>query len=78
MDCSLRDSSVEFSRQEYGGGLAFPSPGDLPNPGIKPRSSELQADSLPENRINLICGYHVTKVPTHSYLTAISSQCQIG
>ena len=28
--------SVEFSRQEYWSGLPFPSPGDLPNPGIKP------------------------------------------
>ena len=29
--------SMEFSRQEYWSGLPFPSPGDLPNPGIKPR-----------------------------------------
>ena len=36
-----------FSRPEYWSGLPFPSPGDLPNPGIKPRSPELQADSLP-------------------------------
>ena len=36
-----------FSRQEYWSGLPFPSPGDLPNPGIKPRSPALQADSLP-------------------------------
>ena len=39
--------SLEFSRQEYWSGLAFPSPGDLPNPGVKPRSPELQEDSLP-------------------------------
>ena len=40
--------SVEFSRQEYcWSGDPFPSPGDLPNPGIKPRSPALQADSLP-------------------------------
>ena len=39
--------SVEFSRQEYGIGLPFPTPGDLPNPGIEPRSPALQADSLP-------------------------------
>ena len=38
--------SVEFSRQEYWSGLPFPSPGDLPDPGIKPRSPALQADSL--------------------------------
>ena len=36
-----------FSRQEYWSGLPFPSPGDLPNPGIKPRSPAFQADSLP-------------------------------
>ena len=36
-----------FSRQEYWNGLPFPSPGDLPNPGIKPRSPTLQGDSLP-------------------------------
>ena len=39
--------SMEFSRQEYWSGLSFPSPGDLPNQGIKPRSPVLQADSLP-------------------------------
>ena len=38
--------SMGFSRQEYWSGLPFPSPGDLPNPGIKPRSPALQADSL--------------------------------
>ena len=37
----------EFSRPGYWGGLPFPSPGNLPNPGIKPRSPTLQADSLP-------------------------------
>ena len=36
-----------FSRQEYWSGLPFPTPGVLPNPGIKPRSPALQADSLP-------------------------------
>ena len=35
-----------LSRQEFWSGLPFPSPGDLPNPGIKPRSPALQADSL--------------------------------
>ena len=39
--------SMEFSRQEYWSGLPSPSPGDLPNPGIKPGSPTLQADSLP-------------------------------
>ena len=36
-----------FSRQEYWGELPFPSPGDLPDPGIKTRSPTMQADSLP-------------------------------
>ena len=39
--------SMKFYRQGYWSGLPFPSPGDLPNPGIKPRSPALQADSLP-------------------------------
>ena len=39
--------SMGFSRQEYWSGLPFPSPGDLPNPGIEARSPALQADSLP-------------------------------
>ena len=39
--------SMEFSRQEYWSGLPFPSPGDLPDPGIKPGCPALQADSLP-------------------------------
>ena len=37
---------VGFSRQEYWSGLPFSSPGDLPEPGIKPRSPALQADAL--------------------------------
>ena len=39
-------SSMGFSRHEYWSGFPFPSPGDLPNPGIKPRSPALQSDSL--------------------------------
>ena len=39
--------SMGFSRQEYWSGLPFPSPGDLPNPGIEPGSPTLQADALP-------------------------------
>ena len=38
---------MRFSRQEYWSGLPFPSPGDLPDPGIEPGSAALQADSLP-------------------------------
>ena len=36
--------SIEFSRQEYWSGLSFPSPGDLPNPGIEPGSPAMQVD----------------------------------
>ena len=39
--------SMGLSRQEYWSGLPFPSPGDLPNLGIEPRSPTLQADALP-------------------------------
>ena len=38
--------SMGFSRQEYWSGQPFPSPGDLPDPGVKPGSPALQADSL--------------------------------
>ena len=41
--------SMEFSRQEYWSGWPFPSPGDLPDPGIEPGSPALQADALPSN-----------------------------
>ena len=39
--------SMGFSRQEYWSGLPLPSPGDLPDSGIEPRSPTLQADALP-------------------------------
>ena len=39
--------SMRFSRQKHWSGLPFPSPRDLPDPGIEPGSPELQADSLP-------------------------------
>ena len=39
-------SFMGFSRQEHWSGLPFPSPGDLPDPGIEPRSPALQADIL--------------------------------
>ena len=47
--------SMEFSRKEYWSGLPFPSPEELPNPGIDPWSPAWQADSLPfELQGNLI------------------------
>ena len=47
VDCSLSGPlSMGFSRQEYWSGLPFSSPGNLPDPGIEPRSPTLQADAL--------------------------------
>ena len=43
VDCQA-PLSMEFSRQEYWSGLPFPSPEDLPDPGIEPGSPALQAD----------------------------------
>ena len=54
--------SVGFSGQEYWSGLPFPSPGDLPNPGIEPRFPALQADSL------------LTKLPGCEQSTGLSTQ----
>ena len=44
---SWTTQSTEFSRPEYWSGYLFPPPGDLPNPGIEPRSPTLWVDSLP-------------------------------
>ena len=55
--------SMEFSSQEYWSGLPFPSPGDLPDPGIEPRSPALQADALPSKPPGKPCMYVI-----HLYL----------
>ena len=49
MDCTAYQAllSMGFSRQGYWSGLPFPSPGDLPNPGIELRSPKFQEDALP-------------------------------
>ena len=55
--CDPIDSNLQifplmgFSRQEYQGGLPFPSPEDLPEPGIEARSPTLQADILPSEQL---------------------------
>ena len=62
-----------FSRQEYWNGLPFPSKGDLPNAGIKPRSPALQGDSLlskpPGKAIHIYDPYITwdTHVPKHCF-----------
>ena len=50
--------SMGFSRQECWSGLPFPSPGDLPDPGIEPGSPALQADALPSEPL----GKHASKL----------------
>jgi len=52
---------MEFPRQEYWNGLPCPSPGDLPDPEIKPVSPALQADSLPSEPLG--DRIHITKHP---------------
>ena len=52
--------SMGFSRQEYWSGLSFPSPGDLPDPGMEPRSPALQTDALMEVQIIFIIVEHCT------------------
>ena len=52
--------SVEFSRQEYWSALPFSSPGDLTDPGIKPGSCALQADSLPSEPPVPVSSWKVT------------------
>ena len=55
MGCSLPGSSVHgVLQQEYWTGLPFPSPGDLPDAGIKPGSPALQADVLPSEPPRLL------------------------
>ena len=58
--------SMGFSRQEYWRGLPCPPPGDLPNPGIEPRSPTLQADSLPTEppgKHRRLCCMHIKATP---------------
>ena len=65
-----------FSRQEYWSGLLFPSPGDLPDPGIEPRSSALQADSLQSEPSGKI---HVWQMASQSNpcWVAVSRTCDL-
>ena len=64
--------SMRFSRQEYWSGLPFPSPGDLPNPGIKPRSPALQADSFPTELQGKPNIYPSTREQTVSYTDSVT------
>ena len=57
--------SIGFSRQEYWSGLPFPSPEDLPVPGIEPRSPSLQADALTSEPL----GKPLSKTVTNIFIT---------
>ena len=67
--------SMEFSRQEYWSGLPCPPPGDLLNPGIKPRSPALQADALPSeppgHPVGSICFNHFPFSSSDSIISAV-------
>ena len=62
--------SMEFSRQEYWCGLLFPSPGDLPDPGMEPGSPTLQADALQYESLGkpYLCITHLNIKVTHLFL----------
>ena len=67
---------MEFSRQEYWNGLPFPSPGNLPNPGIKPTSlafPALQVDSLPLRHLGRDTLLHFKELTAlkHSYTCSV-------
>ena len=62
--------SMGFSRQEYWSGLPFPPPGDLPNPGIKPRSPALQADALTSEPPGLISNFIFSNSNSHTDATS--------
>ena len=64
--------SMEFSRQKYWSGLPLPSPGDLPDPGIKLESLVLQADSLPPEPPEKPC--LVSAMILKSRISVITSQ----
>ena len=62
-ECEHEEAELYFSgfpREEYWSGLPFPSPGDLPNPGIEPQSPALQADFLLSEPPNVIGNPNVT------------------
>ena len=61
--------SMRFSKQEYWHGLPFPSPEDLPNPGIEPGSPALQADSSPtELQGNMLSRFLIASVLRRKHL----------
>ena len=79
--------SVGFSRQEYWSGLPFPSPEDLPNPDMEPRSLALQVNCLPSEPprklhtypcLNIICQMAVNHVPTNGKLLGRTREFRVN
>ena len=68
--------SMGFTRQEDWSGLPFPSPGDLPDPGIEPGSPALQADSLPRHLESPVLVYIVSALTYSIYNISLSIYCQ--
>ena len=64
--------SMGFSRQECWSRLPFPSPGDLPDPGIEPESTALQADALPSEPPGK--QIHITHFPSNCGFISFYSQ----
>ena len=67
--------SMGFSRQEYWSGVPFPSPGNLPNPGIKPRSLALQTGTLtsePPGKPNIVNNNNNSKIAKFHYIFIIN------
>ena len=63
--------SMGFSRQEYWSGLPFPSPGDLPDPGMELRSPTLQEDSLPTEPLG-----KSPSLPSWNQIFALFLECE--
>ena len=74
MDCNLSGYSDHgFSRQECWSRLPFPSPGDLPGPGIEPESPALQADALPSEPPKAAAVIHVSHKRAMLICSGVSS-----
>ena len=80
MDCRIVAPqalpSMGFSRQEYCSGLPFPSPGDLPDPGIEPRSPALQADALPSEPPGKLVWFSLGKTDLWQYIELVPLFCK--
>ena len=90
MDCTAHQAflSMGFSRQGYWSGLPFPSPGDLPDPEIEPRSPALQSDALPSELVAwgnscfiMLCWfllYDEVNQSTHSSISCLKNSMARG